>query len=150
MVRLGTMAMATQLRPAGRSRAAAAATEWRPNLRGGSSPGKPSSADYEDTRDSRHELCPTRAASGDVEWNLTIVTADIDEYGNTYLVVTQDGRQCFGTHPTVAEKTGHEDVNKAIYTVGTRPTSVIDAATWKGTGCNLALTSPRSSRPRCA
>ncbi len=134
MVRLGLMAMAMQLRPEGQSRATAAAMGRCPSLSGGYSPGKPFSADYVDALDLRQEQDPTKLTSGDVEWNLIIEAAYIDEHGNAYLEVLRNKWQGFVTHPTMEEKTAHEDADETTCIVGAWPTTAIDAVTWKGTG----------------
>ncbi len=165
MVRLGRMAMAAQLRPAGQSMVEAA-VEGRMthsvSLNGGSSPGRRSCANSAGARDPRQRLVPTvYAKSGtrgkgedsgtkdaDGEEIVIIGETIAEAYGNGYEEYQRD--QQHGTLPAEARPRMHMITNTMVDVVWAGTTMKVETRTGKCIGRSLALTSPRPVRPMCA
>ncbi len=148
MVRLGPMAMAAQLRPAGQRRAAAAAMGSRAQCSsqsGGYSPGKPSYANYADTQDLRQEQGPTEVDSGGEKLNPNNETAVTNVYEKTYQKALGRNRRRFVTDPTAQGRTANMNVDAVTHEFWVKLATAIYDVTWRATGCSLALTPPRSA-----
>ncbi len=154
MARHVGMAMAAPLRPLGQGSAAAAEEAGRTgpfNLDGSGSLGRRSCASFVGPRGPLERLSPADCTNwiGETKVDIKIKEAFIDEFWGSYQHDLQDLQHA--ARPTEG-KTISENASMMTQGVGAKAKSTEKARTTTE-GCttrNLALTSPRPTRPRCA